>query len=51
MAQIKNTLDLSDESPYYPMVPTSLLNPDIVLPTKLYRAQDSLIQTSSELYA
>ena len=42
VTQIKNTLDLSDESPYYPMVPTSLLNPDIVLPTKLYRAQDSL---------
>ena len=41
VAWIENTLDLSDESPYYPMVPTSLLNPDIVLPTKLYRAQDS----------
>ena len=39
VARIENTLNLSDESPSYPMVPTSLLNPDIVLPTRLYRAQ------------
>ena len=36
VAWIENTLDLSDESLTYPMVPTSLLNPDIVLPPRLY---------------
>ena len=44
VAQIKNTLKLSDESPSYLMVPTSLLNLDIVLPTKLYRAQHGLAE-------
>ena len=44
VARIENTLDLSDESPSYPMVPTSLLNPDIILPTKLYRAQHGLAE-------
>ena len=39
MAQIENTLDLSDKSPSYPMVPTSLLNPEIVLPLRLFREQ------------
>ena len=44
VAQIENTLDLTDESPSYPMVPTSLLNPDIVLPTRQYWAEHSLTE-------
>ena len=39
VARIENTLDLSDESPSYPMVPTSLLNPEIVLPLRLFQEQ------------
>ena len=39
VAQIENTLDLSDESPSYPMVPTSLCNPEIVLPPRLFWEQ------------
>ena len=42
VAQIENTLDLTNESPSYPVVPTSLLNPDIVLPTRQYRAEHGL---------
>ena len=44
VAWIGNTLDLTDESLSYPMVPTSLLNPDIVLPTRQYRAEHSLAE-------
>ena len=36
VAKIENTLDLMEESPSYSMVPTSLVNPDIVLPHKLF---------------
>ena len=36
VAQIENILDLMDESPSYSMIPTSLINPDIVLPHKLF---------------
>ena len=39
MAWIENTLDLSDESPSYPMVPTSLCNPKIVLLLRLFQEQ------------
>ena len=39
VAPIENTLDLSDESPSYPMVPTSLHNPEIVLPPRLFWEQ------------
>ena len=37
VTQIENTLDLTEESPLYSMVPTSLVNPDIVLPHMLFR--------------
>ena len=37
VARIENTLDLTDESPTYPLVPTSLHNPDIVLHPRLFR--------------
>ena len=36
VARIENSLDLMEESPSYPMVPTSLVNPDIVLPHNLF---------------
>ena len=39
MAWIENTLDLTDESPTYPLVPTSLHNPEIVCPPRLFREQ------------
>ena len=42
MAQIKNTLDLSNESLSYLMVPTSLHNPEIVLPPILFQEQQGL---------
>ena len=42
VAQIKNTIDLSDESPSYPPVPTSLCNLEIVLPPKQFREQRGL---------
>ena len=37
VARIEHTLDLTDESPLYSMIPTSLVNPDIVLPHRLFR--------------
>ena len=39
VAWIENTLDLIDESPTYPLVPTSLHNPEIVLHLRLFREQ------------
>ena len=36
VAPIENILDLTDESPSYSMIPTSLINPDIVLPHRLF---------------
>ena len=35
-ARIENSLYLTEESLSYPMVPTSLVNPDIVLPHNLF---------------
>ena len=37
VARVENSLDLTKESPSYPMVPTSLVNLDIVLPHSLFR--------------
>ena len=42
VARIKNTLDLTDESPTYPLVPTSLCNLEIVLHPRLFWEQCSL---------
>ena len=42
VARIENTLDLTDESPTYPLVPTSLHNPEIILPPRLFREQRGL---------
>ena len=43
-AQIENTIDLSDESPSYPPVPTSLRNPEIILPPKQFLEQRGLLE-------
>ena len=37
VARVENTLDLTDESPTYPLVPTSLCNLEIVLHLRLFR--------------
>ena len=42
VAWIENTLDLTDESPTYPLVPTSLHNPEIILHPRLFREQPGL---------
>ena len=42
VAQVENTLDLTDESPTYPLVPTSLRNPEIVLHTRLFQEHPGL---------
>ena len=34
--RIENILDLTEESPSYSIIPTSLVNPDIVLPHRLF---------------
>ena len=36
VAWVENSLDLTEESPSYSVVPTSLVNPDIVLPHSLF---------------
>ena len=42
VAWIENTLDLTDESPTYPLVPTSLRNLEIILHPRLFREQRGL---------
>ena len=37
VAWVENTLDLTDESPTYPLVRTSLCNPEIVLHLRLFQ--------------
>ena len=37
VGQIENTLDFMDESQWFSTVPTSLVNPDIVLAHRLFR--------------
>ena len=37
VTRIENSLDLTEESPSYSIIPTSLVNPDIVLPHRLFR--------------
>ena len=39
---IENSFDLMEESPSYSVVPTSLVNPDIVLPHSLFRVHRGL---------
>ena len=42
VAWVENTIDLTDESPTYPLVPTSLRNPEIVLHPRLFREHHGL---------
>ena len=42
MTWIENTLDLTDESPTYPLMLTSLHNPEIILHPRLFREQQGL---------
>ena len=42
VAQVENSIDLTEESPSYSVVPTSLVNPDIVLPHSLFRERRGL---------
>ena len=42
VARIENILDLMEESPSYSIVPTSLVNPDIVLPHRLFQDRRGL---------
>ena len=44
VAQIENTLDLTDKSPTYLLVPTSLRNPEIVLHPRLFQEQCGLLE-------
>ena len=44
VAQIENSLDLTKESPSYSVAPTSLVNPDIVLPHSLFRECQGLLE-------
>ena len=37
VTRIENSLDLTEESPSYSIIPTSLVNPDIVLPHRLFQ--------------
>ena len=49
VARIENSLDLMEESPSYSVVPTSLVNPDIVLPHKLFLERRGLPEISPGL--
>ena len=42
VARVENSLDLMEESPSYSVVPTSLVNLDIVLPHSLFRERRGL---------
>ena len=42
VTRVENGLDLMEESPSYSVVPTSLVNPDIVLPHSLFRERQGL---------
>ena len=42
VARIENGVDLTNESPSFLVVPTCLVNPDIILPHKLFREQRGL---------
>ena len=42
VARIENILNLMEESPSYSIIPTSLVNPDIVLPHRLFRERRGL---------
>ena len=37
VARVENSIDLTGESPTFPVAPTSLVNPDIVFPHRIFR--------------
>ena len=44
VTRVENSLDLTEESPSYSVAPTSLVNPDIVLPHSLFRERRGLLK-------
>ena len=44
VTRVENSIDLTEESPSYSVVPTSLVNPDIVLPHSLFRERRGLLE-------
>ena len=42
VARIENTVNLTNESPSFSVVPTCLVNPDIIIPHKLFRERRGL---------
>ena len=42
VAWVENSIDLTEESPSYSIVPTCLVNPDIILPHNLFREHQGL---------
>ena len=42
VARVENSINLMEESPSYSVVPTSLINPDIVLPHSLFQERQGL---------
>ena len=40
--RVENYVDLTNESPSFSVVPTYIVNPDIILPHKLFREQRGL---------
>ena len=44
VTRIENIIDLMEESPSYSIVPTSLVNPDIVLPHSLFQEHRGLLE-------
>ena len=46
VARIENILNLTEESPSYSIIPTSLVNPDIVLPHRLFQEHRGLPEIS-----
>ena len=42
VTRVENSIDLMEESPSYSIVPTCLVNPDIILPHNLFRERQGL---------
>ena len=42
VTRVENSIDLTEESPSYSVVPTCLVNPDIILPHNLFREHQGL---------
>ena len=42
VGRVENYMDLTNESPSFSVIPTCLVNPDIILPSKLFRERRGL---------